>query len=326
MMLTVQPGKTRIGWIGTGVMGTSMCGHLLRAGFAATVFNRTKSKAEPLLAAGAAWAESPKAVAEASDVIFTIVGYPADVRQVILGPSGVLEGCKPSKISNVKGDSPIFAGAKIGTVPKIIVDMTTSEPSLAVEIAETAARSGVCSLDAPVSGGDVGAREARLSIMIGGDADAVEALRPCWAAMGKTFVRQGGPGAGQHTKMVNQILIAANMVGVCEGLLYAYKAGLDLDAVMQSVSGGAAGSWSLANLGTRIIANNFAPGFFVEHFVKDLGIALAEARRLGLCLPGLALANQLYLSLVAHGHARDGTQALQLALAAMSNVDWLTRK
>ena len=178
----------------------------------------------------------------------------------------------------------------------------------------------------PVSGGDVGAREARLSIMIGGDADAIESLRPCWEAMGKTFVRQGGPGAGQHTKMVNQMLIASNMIGVCEGLLYAYKAGLDLETVMQSVGGGAAGSWSLANLGPRIIANNFAPGFFVEHFVKDLGIALAEAQRMGLCLPGLALANQLYLSLVAHGHARDGTQALQLALAAMSNVDWRARK
>jgi 3-hydroxyisobutyrate dehydrogenase len=304
-MSMVQPGKTRIGWIGVGVMGTSMCGHLLRAGFAATVFNRRKSKAEPLLAAGAAWADSPKDVALASDVIFTIVGYPADVRQVILGPDGVLAGCTPGKI---------------------IVDMTTSEPSLAAEIAETAARSGVVSLDAPVSGGDIGAREARLSIMIGGDADAVESLQPCWAAMGKTFVRQGGPGAGQHAKMVNQILIATNMIGVCESLLYAYKAGLNLETVMQSVSGGAAGSWSLTNLGARIIANNFAPGFFVEHFVKDLGIALSEARRLGLCLPGLALANQLYLSLMAHGHDRDGTQSLQLALAAMSNVDWRARK
>jgi 3-hydroxyisobutyrate dehydrogenase len=337
-MATVQPGKTRIGWIGTGVMGASMCGHLIRAGFAATVFNRSRSKAEPLVAAGAAWADSPKGVAKTSDVIFTIVGYPADVRQVILGPGGVLEGCGRGG----KGDSPIFAETKIGTVPKtktgtvpetkigtvrkIIVDMTTSEPSLAVEIAEAAAKVGVCSLDAPVSGGDVGAREARLSIMIGGDAEAIESLRPCWEAMGKTFVRQGGPGAGQHTKMVNQILIATNMIGVCEGLLYAYKAGLNLDTVMQSVGGGAAGSWSLTNLGARIIANNFAPGFFVEHFVKDLGIALSEARRLGLCMPGLALANQLYLSLVAHGGARNGTQALQLALAGMSNVDWTARK
>jgi 3-hydroxyisobutyrate dehydrogenase len=285
-------------------MGASMCGHLLRAGFTATVFNRTKAKADSLLAAGAAWADTPKAVAQASDVTFSIVGYPADVRQVILGPDGALAGCTPGKI---------------------IVDMTTSEPSLAVEIAETAATRGVVALDAPVSGGDVGAREARLSIMIGGDADAIASLEPCWAAMGKTFVRQGGPGAGQHTKMVNQILIATNIIGVCEGLLYAYKAGLDLETVLQSVAGGAAGSWTLSNLGARIIANNFAPGFFVQHFVKDLGIALAEARRLGLCLPGLALADQLYLSLMAHGHALDGTQALHLALAEISNVDWTSR-
>ncbi len=302
--MIVQPSQTRIGWIGAGVMGASMCGHLIRAGFAATVFNRTKAKAEPLLAAGARWADSPKAVAAAAEVIFTMVGYPADVRQVILGPDGVLAGCKP-------GD--------------IIVDMTTSEPSLAVEIAAAAASAGVCAIDAPVSGGDVGAREARLSIMLGGDAEAIHALRPCWQAMGKTFVRQGGPGAGQHAKMVNQVLIAGNMVGVCEGLLYAYKAGLNLETVMQSVASGAAGSWSLSNLGARIIANDFAPGFFVEHFMKDLGIALAEAKRMGLCMPGLALANQLYLSLAAHGHVRAGTQALQLALAAMSNVDWRNR-
>ena len=302
--MIIQPGKTCIGWIGTGVMGTSMCGHLIRAGFAATVFNRTKSKAEPLLKAGAAWAENPKAVAEASDVIFTIVGYPADVRQVILGPDGVLAGCKPGNV---------------------VVDMTTSEPSLAVEIAQAAAQSKVAAVDAPVSGGDVGAREASLSIMIGGDTQAIESLRPCWEAMGKTFVRQGGPGAGQHAKMVNQILIADNMLGVCEGLIYAYKAGLDLETVMQSVASGAAGSWSLSNLGTRIIDDNFAPGFFVEHFVKDLGIALDEAKRMKLSLPGLALANQLYLSLVAHGHGRSGTQALQLALAEMSNIDWRKR-
>ena len=302
--MLIQSDKTRIGWIGAGVMGASMCGHLLRAGFSATVFTRTPAKAEPLLAAGARWADSPQAVAAAAEVIFTMVGHPADVRQVILGPGGVLAGCQPENI---------------------IVDMTTSEPSLAVEIAEAAARRDVCAIDAPVSGGDVGAREARLSIMIGGDAGTIDSLRPCWQAMGKTFVRQGGPGAGQHTKMVNQVLIAGNMIGVCEALLYAYKAGLNLETVMQSVASGAAGSWSLANLGPRIIANDFAPGFFVEHFIKDLGIALAEAKRLGLCLPGLALANQLYLSLSAHGHNRAGTQALQLALAAMSNVDWRSR-
>jgi len=302
--MKISPEKTRIGWIGTGVMGASMCGHLLRAGFAVSVSNRTKAKADSLVKAGAAWADSPHEVAAKSDVVFTIVGYPADVRDVVLGPQGVLAGCKPGNI---------------------IVDMTTSEPSLAVEIAEAAARVGVQSIDAPVSGGDVGAREARLSIMIGGDAATIDALEPCWQAMGKTYIRQGGPGAGQHTKMVNQILIATNMIGVCESLLYGYKAGLDLDTVMQSVGSGAAGSWSLTNLGARIIADNFAPGFCVEHFVKDLGIALAEAKRLGLCLPGLALANQLYLSLVAHGHARSGTQALHLTLAEMSNIDWRKR-
>ncbi len=302
--MRIEPDKTRLGWIGSGVMGASMCGRLLRAGFAASVFNRTRAKAEPLLAAGARWADSPQAVAAAADVTFTMVGYPADVRQVILGPDGVLAGCKP-------GD--------------VIVDMTTSEPSLAVEIAAAAAERQVYAVDAPVSGGDVGAREGRLSIMIGGDAAVAEALQPCWQALGKTFLRQGPPGAGQHAKMVNQVLIAGNMIGVCEGLLYAYKAGLDLETVMQSVASGAAGSWSLSNLGPRIIANDFAPGFFVEHFIKDLGIALAEAKRLGLCLPGLALANQLYLSLAAHGHARAGTQALELALAAMANVDWMKR-
>jgi 3-hydroxyisobutyrate dehydrogenase len=303
-MITIAPQKTRIGWIGTGVMGASMCGHLMRAGFAATVFNRTKAKAEKLLSFGAVWAESPRAVAEASDVIFTIVGYPSDVRSVILGEDGVLAGC---------------------TSGKIIVDMTTSQPSLAVEIAQAAAKIGAHAVDAPVSGGDVGAREAKLSIMIGGDKEVVEALTPCWEAMGKTYVHQGPPGAGQHTKLVNQILVAANMIGVCESLLYAHKAGLDLDKVMQSVAPGAAGSWALSNLAPRIIANNFAPGFFVEHFIKDMGIILDECRRMELCLPGLALVHQLYVSLKAQGHGRDGTQALHLALAAMSNIDWVKR-
>ncbi len=300
----ITPGETRIGWIGTGVMGSSMCGHLIEAGFSATVYNRTKEKAAELIEAGAQWAESPKAVAEASDVIFTIVGFPADVRRVILGPGGVLAGCSDGNI---------------------VVDMTTSEPSLAVELAEAAAKVGVHSVDAPVSGGDIGAREARLSIMIGGDKEIVDLLEPCWQAMGKAIVRQGGPGAGQHTKMVNQTLIASNMVGVCEGLLYGYKAGLNLETVMKSVASGAAGSWSLSNLGPRVIAGNFDPGFFVEHFIKDMGIALDESKRMGLSMPGLALAHQLYLALQAQGHARDGTHALMLALASMSNVDWTSR-
>ena len=300
----VSPGKTRLGWIGVGVMGTSMCGHLLAKGFSVTIYNRSRGRAEALLAKGARWADSPKAVAEASDVVFTIVGYPSDVRQVVLGPQGTLAGSKPGNI---------------------LVDMTTSEPALAEEIAAEAKKCGVYSVDAPVSGGDIGAREARLSIMIGGDREVVDALSPCWEAMGKTIVHQGPPGAGQHTKMVNQILIATNMIGVCEALLYGYRAGLDLKTVLQSVSSGAAGSWSLLNLGPRIIDNNFDPGFFVEHFIKDMGIALNEARRMNLSLPGLALANQLYIALAAQGHHRDGTQALHLALASLSGIDWKKR-
>jgi len=302
--MDIQPGKTRVGWIGTGVMGRSMCGHLITAGFSATVTSRTKAKAQPLLDQGAQWAGQPREVAEASDVIFSIVGFPSDVREVILGDDGALVGCGAGNI---------------------LVDMTTSEPSLAVEIAEQAAARKVHSVDAPVSGGDVGAKEARLSIMIGGDKEVIDALAPCWDAMGKTIVHQGGPGAGQHTKMVNQTLIASNMVGVCEALLYGYRAGLDLPTVMESVASGAAGSWSLSNLAPRVIDNNFDPGFFVEHFIKDMGIALAEAKRMNICLPGLALAHQLYVALAAQGHARDGTHALQLALASMSGVDWKNR-
>lgn len=299
--IEIAAGKTRIGWVGTGVMGASMCGHLLDKGFACTVFNRTKEKAAGLLAKGAQWADSPRSVADASDVIFTIVGFPQDVRETVLGANGAL------------------AGSKAGN---ILVDMTTSEPSLAVEIAEAARAKGVRSIDAPVSGGDVGAREARLSIMIGGDQEAVDALAPCWQAMGKTIVYQGPHGAGQHTKMVNQILIASYMVGVTEALLYGYRAGLNLETVLESVTSGAANSWSLANLGPRMMRGDYKPGFFVEHFIKDMGIALAEARRMNLALPGLAVANQLYIALQAQGHGRDGTQALVLALAKVSGVDW----
>jgi 3-hydroxyisobutyrate dehydrogenase len=303
--LTIAPGKTRIGWIGTGVMGSSMVGHLMNAGFQATVHNRSRSRAEGLLARGAQWGATPRDVAAASDVVFTIVGFPADVREVVLGSEGAL------------------AGSKSGNV---LVDMTTSDPSLAVEIHAAAKARGVSSVDAPVSGGDVGAREARLSIMIGGEKEVVEALAPCWNAMGKTIVHQGGPGAGQHTKMVNQILIASGMIGVCEALLYGYKAGLDLPTVLSSVGSGAAGSWSLSNLGPRIMNNNFDPGFLVEHFIKDMGIALAEAKRMDLCLPGLALAQQLYLAVKAQGLGRNGTHALQLALAQISGIDWKGRK
>ncbi len=303
-VLEIVPGKTRLGWIGTGVMGKSMAGHLMDKGFPMTVYNRSQAKAQPLLDKGAKWGATPKAVAEQSDVVFSIVGFPVDVRNVILGADGALAGCKSGSI---------------------LVDMTTSEPSLAVEIAETAKKKGVFSVDAPVSGGDIGAREARLSIMIGGEKEVIDALKPCWEAMGKTIVHQGGPGAGQHTKMVNQTLIASGMVALCEGLLYAHKAGLDLNMVLLSVGPGAAGSWSLANYGPRIIKNDFAPGFAVEHFIKDMGIALEESKRMGLAMPGLALAHQLYISLKAQGHGRDGTQSLQLALARLANFDWKAR-
>ena len=302
--MQISPEQTRIGWIGTGVMGRSMCGHLIDAGYKVTLFNRTKEKAAQLLERGASWADSPRDVAAASDVVISIVGYPKDVQEVILGDDGALAGCKSGSV---------------------IVDMTTSRPSLAVEIAERAAERGVVSIDAPVSGGDVGAQNATLSIMIGGDEKTVAALEPIWKTIGSKWILQGGAGAGQHTKMVNQTLIATGMIGVCEALLYGYKAGLDLEKVLESVASGAAGSWSLSNYGPRMIADNFDPGFFVAHFIKDMGIALEEARRMELALPGLALAEQLYQAVAAQGHARKGTHSLMLALAQMSAVDWLAR-
>ena len=300
----VSPENARIGWIGTGVMGCSMCGHLIDRGFQVSVYNRTRSKADSLLKRGATWADSPRAVAEQSDMVFSIVGFPRDVREVLLSDSGALAGCREGAV---------------------LVDMTTSEPTLAIEIAELASERQVHSIDAPVSGGDVGAKNGTLSIMIGGDRDVVESLAPCWDAMGSTWVYQGGPGAGQHTKMVNQTLVGAGMVGICEALLYGYRAGLDLDTVMQSIASGAAGSWSLSNLGPRIIANNFDPGFFVEHFIKDMGIALSESRQMGLHLPGMELAEQLYQALADQGHGRKGTHSLILALAQLSDIDWKNR-
>jgi 3-hydroxyisobutyrate dehydrogenase len=302
--VAVSRDSTRVGWIGTGVMGSSMCGHVLDAGYRVTVTTRTRERAEPLLERGASWADSPAEVAAAADVVFSIVGYPTDVRAVFLGDDGILAGAAPGATA---------------------VDMTTSEPALAVEIHTAARERGVDAVDAPVSGGDVGAREARLSIMVGGDEVAVERVRPLLEVMGKTIVRQGGPGAGQHTKMVNQILIATGMIGVCEALLYGYRTGLDLEQVMESVASGAAGSWSLSNYGPRMLAGDFAPGFVVDHFVKDMGIALAEAKRAKLSLPGLALAEQLYVSLQAQGSGRKGTHSLILALASLSDIDWQRR-
>jgi 3-hydroxyisobutyrate dehydrogenase len=294
-----KPGQTRVGFIGTGVMGASMAGHVLRAGYALTVFNRTRAKAESLLAAGARWADTPAEVARASDIVCAIVGLPGDVHQVFLGPDGVL------------------AGTRRGMV---LVDMTTSQPSLAREIAARAHATGAAALDAPVSGGDLGARNAVLSIMVGGDAEALATARPVLECMGKTIVHQGPAGAGQHTKMVNQILIAGALNGVCESLLYATKAGLDPTVVLQSVGGGAAASWQLANLGPRIIGRDFEPGFFAEHFIKDMAVALDEARRMDLPLAGLALVSQLFNAVAAQGWGRKGTQSLFLVLERLANL------
>lgn len=285
--------KPSIGWIGTGVMGSAMCRHLLVAGYTVSVYNRTAAKLQPLVDAGARARNSPAAVAAESDIVFSIVGFPADVREVILGGNGVLSTLAPGGI---------------------IVDLTTSEPELAREIDREARLKGVLALDAPVSGGDVGAREARLSIMVGGDPHAFARVSPLFQLMGQSISLLGPAGAGQHCKMVNQILIASTLIGVVEGLLYARRAGLDSDAVIRLVGAGAAGSWSINNLGPRILAGNFEPGFKVDHFVKDLGIALLEARRMNLSLPGLSLAFQLYQTVQSLGHGQRGTQALWLAL------------
>jgi 3-hydroxyisobutyrate dehydrogenase len=294
-----EPGKTRIGWIGTGVMGRWMVQHCMNKGYTATVYNRSADKTQPLVEAGAKRAASPQEVAANSDIVFAIVGFPKDVREVFLGENGAL------------------AGAQAGT---ILVDMTTSEPSLAVEIAEAARAKGCHALDAPVSGGDVGAKNAALSIMIGGDAAVVAAVQPLFDCMGKTIVHQGPAGSGQHTKMVNQILISSTMVALCEGLIYAHKSGLDVETVLKSVAVGAAGSKSLDIYSARILQRNFEPGFYVEHFIKDLGIALAEAEKMNLCLPGLALTKQLYEAVRAQGYGRKGTQALLLALEHLNNI------
>lgn len=291
--------QTRIGWIGTGVMGISMVGHLIDHGYSCTVFNRTRSKADPALAKGASWADSPAEVAAQSDVIFTIVGFPKDVEEVYFGENGILKGAHSGSI---------------------LVDMTTTQPSLAEKIYQQALTQGISTIDAPVSGGDVGAQKGTLSIMVGGDETAVQAIMPLLEIMGKQIVYEGKAGSGQHTKMCNQITISGTMIGVCESLLYGYKAGLDLETMLQAISGGAAGCWTLSNLAPRIIQRNFEPGFYVEHFVKDMEIALAEARRMDLSLPGLALVHQMYKAVEAQGYGKKGTQALMLALEHLSNV------
>ena len=286
-----------MGWIGTGVMGASMCGHLVAAGHDVVVTSRTRSKADGLLAAGAGWSDTPAGAAEGADAVFSMVGYPADVREVLLGPDGALATARPGAV---------------------LVDMTTSDPALAVEVASAAADRDVHVLDAPVSGGDLGARNGTLSIMVGGPADVLESVRPLLSLLGTTIEHQGGHGAGQRTKLVNQVLVAGNMVAVSEALVYAHRSGLDVSQVLASVTNGAAGSWALSNLAPRVVAGDFAPGFMVDHLVKDLGLALAEAERAGLTLPGLALAHELYQALQAQGRGRDGTQSLVHAIESLS--------
>ena len=280
-------------------MGAPMCGHFLDKGCDVTVYSRTPGKAETLMNRGAKWVDSPKAVAMETDVVFTMVGNPRDVQEVYFGDHGLFVGVRPSHV---------------------FVDMTTSDPALAKKIfAETQVNSAHA-VDAPVSGGDVGARGATLSIMVGGDQHIVEVLRPFLSLLGQTVVHQGGAGTGQQTKLCNQIVIVGTMIGVCESLLYGFKAGLDLSSMLDSIRVGAAACWTLNNLAPRMIDRNFEPGFMVEHFIKDMGLVLNDAKRLGLVLPGLALVHQLYLAAQAHDHGHLGTHALLLALEQLSNT------
>ena len=281
--------KPTVGFIGIGVMGRSMAGHLLDAGYSVHVYNRTQAKAQDLVDRGAQWQSSPGKVAAAADVIITIVGFPVDVESVYLGKDGVL------------------AQARSGS---LAIDMTTSCPNLASRIAQEAAAKGIEVLDAPVSGGDIGAREARLSIMVGGSVSGFERALPLFEIMGKNIVHQGPAGSGQHTKMCNQIAIASGMMAISEAMAYAKKSGLQPETVLKSIESGAAGSWSLTNLAPRVLKGDYAPGFFVKHFIKDMKIAIESAQAMGLDLPGLQLAKKLYDQLASKGCEDDGTQAL----------------
>jgi 3-hydroxyisobutyrate dehydrogenase len=281
--------KPTVGFIGLGVMGNSMANHVLKAGYPLNVYTRSKEKAEVLLNAGAGWKDSVSELSKASDIIITMIGYPKDVEEVYLGKNGILQAVKPNTY---------------------VIDMTTSQPSLAKKIYEQARERDVYSLDAPVSGGDIGAKEARLAIMVGGDKAAFETCLPLFEVMGKNIVYQGDAGSGQHTKMCNQIAIASGMIGVCEAIAYAEKSGLDATNVLKSISTGAAGSWSLSNLAPRMLADDFEPGFFVKHFIKDMGIALEESSNMNVNTPGLELAHTLYEQLAESGEENSGTQAL----------------
>lgn len=286
--------NTTIGFIGTGVMGKSMASHLIKAGYSLLVYNRTKEKAHELLEMGATWKDSVAEIAEQSNVIITMIGYPKDVEATYFGISGIL------------------ANAAAGTY---VLDMTTSNPSLAKKIYQAAKETGIFALDAPVSGGDIGAKNAKLTIMVGGDDAAFEVVSPILHVMGSNVILQGTAGAGQHTKMSNQIAIASGMMAVCEAIIYAENAGLNPTKVLQSIAAGSAGSWSLSNLGPRIIAEDYSPGFFVKHFIKDMNIALESAKEMGIRTPGLELTKSLYEELAKKGEENSGTQALYKLLA-----------
>lgn len=286
-MLTIE--NTVIGFIGTGVMGKSMASHLLKAGYKVLVYTRTKHKANDLLENGATWKDSVAELSKEANVVITIVGYPKDVEEVYLGEDGVLNHCKK------------------GT---FVIDMTTSTPTLAKKIYEEAKKREMYALDAPVSGGDIGARDAKLTIMVGGDEIAYTVCLPIFECMGQNIVHQGEAGAGQHTKLCNQIAIASNMIGVSEAMAYATNAGLNPEKVLMSISAGAAGSWSLSNLAPKMINGDYDPGFYIKHFIKDMSIALNEAETMGMKTPGLDLAKSLYDELAQMGEENNGTQAL----------------
>ncbi|WP_457552616.1 NAD(P)-dependent oxidoreductase [Desulfobacula sp.] len=285
----MEPGKTIVGFIGLGVMGQSMATHILNAGYKLHVYTRTKQKAENIISKGAVWEDTVSELSKKCDVIITIVGFPVDVEEVYMGDNGILNHARKHTI---------------------VIDMTTSSPDLAIKIDETAKEKGLESLDAPVSGGDLGAKNASLSIMVGGDKKTFDKVLPLFEVMGKNIVLQGKSGAGHHTKMANQIAIASGMVAICEALAYAKKSGLDPEAVLKCIGPGAAGSWSLNNLGPRIIAGNFEPGFYIRHFIKDMNIAVASANSMGLETPGLDLALSLYKKMAEKGFEDKGTQAL----------------
>jgi 3-hydroxyisobutyrate dehydrogenase len=278
-----------VGFIGLGVMGKSMARNLLKADYKVVAYTRTKEKALDLLEEGVGWVDSPEEITHLANVIITMVGYPSDVEQIYLGDRGIIH-TSPS-----------------GTY---LIDMTTSTPTLAKRIYSEAKKKGIHAVDAPVSGGDIGAREGKLSIMVGGEKEVFDALQPIFQVLGSNIVYQGNAGAGQHTKMCNQIAIASNMLGVCEAVVYAEKAGLDPTTVLKSISSGAAGSWSLSNLAPRIIGGDFSPGFYIKHFIKDMTIALNEADQMGMMTPGLSLAKSLYEKLAEQGEENSGTQAL----------------